>query len=60
LGLAHLRLLALERAQPAVGASNPASTRTVVVLPAPFGPSSANSVLSGTTSETSSTTEPSR
>ena len=42
-------------ASPDVGASSPASRRTVVVLPAPFGPSSARIVPAGTVSDTSST-----
>src|SRR5438874_4125003 len=42
-------------ASPPLGASSPASSRTVVVLPAPLGPSSARSVPSGTRSEMSST-----
>ena len=41
--------------RPAVGRINPASIRIVVVLPAPFGPSSATTSPPWTDSETSRT-----
>jgi len=42
-------------AVPASGAIKPSSNRTVVVLPAPFGPSNVKSLPSGISKERSST-----
>ena len=42
-------------ALPAVGAIRPSSRRTVVVLPAPFGPNRANNAPAGTSNDTWST-----
>ena len=46
----------LSRTRPLIGLMTPEATRKSVVLPAPFGPSSATTLASGTDKETSRST----